>query len=34
MQFEESFGATELTLSKADFDRIDQIAPPKGPYFT
>ena len=33
-QFEESFGATELTLSREDLDRIDQIAPPKGPYFT
>jgi len=33
-QFEESFGATELSLSKADLDRIDQICPPKGFYFT
>lgn len=33
-QFEESFGATELVLSKEDLERIDQIAPPKGPYFT
>jgi aryl-alcohol dehydrogenase-like predicted oxidoreductase len=33
-QLEESFGATELTLSKADLDKIDQISPPRGPYFT
>ncbi|MGQ9781325.1 MAG: aldo/keto reductase [Nitrososphaeria archaeon] len=33
-QLEESFGATEFTLGKADLDRIDQISPPQGPYFT
>jgi len=33
-QFEESFAATDLVLGKEDLERIDQIAPPKGPYFT
>ena len=34
MQFEECFGATEFTLNKTDLDRIDQLSPKKGPYFT
>ena len=33
-QLEENIAATELSLSKADLDRIDQISPPKGPYLT
>ena len=33
-QLEESLGATEVNLSKADLERIDRIAPAMGPYFT
>jgi aryl-alcohol dehydrogenase-like predicted oxidoreductase len=33
-QLEENLAATELSLSKADLERIDKIAPSKGPYIT
>ena len=33
-QLEENIGATEINLSRDDLDRLDQISPPSGPYFT
>jgi len=33
-QLEENLASTEVSLSKADLERIDQIAPAMGPYFT
>lgn len=33
-QLEENLASTDISLSKADLERIDRIAPPKGPYYT
>ncbi|UCD72565.1 MAG: aldo/keto reductase, partial [Candidatus Bathyarchaeota archaeon] len=33
-QLEENLTSADVSLSKADLERIDRIAPPKGPYYT
>ena len=33
-QLEKNLSAVEINLSESDLERIDEIAPPKGPYIT